>query len=72
MVESNIKFCITNFLTGKFFNEKGERSEIVGLKIFRSNRDPDPNNYCQLERAAEPVKAGQHHKAVDIIPRKSH
>ena len=37
MVGSNIKFCITNFSTGTFFNKKIERSEIVGLMIFHSN-----------------------------------
>ena len=51
MLAGNIKFCIANFLTGIsfkihfslfifyffFFIKKVEGSEIVGLKIFRSN-----------------------------------
>ena len=37
MVESNIKFCITNFSTKTFLNKKVKRSEIVGLKIFCFN-----------------------------------
>ena len=48
MLAVNIKFCIANFSTGipfkihfffkvAFFHKKVEESEIVGLKIFRSN-----------------------------------
>ena len=50
MLAVNIKFCIANFSTGipfkihflikkkiDFFHKKVEGSEIVGLKIFRSN-----------------------------------
>ena len=50
MLAVNIKFCIANFSTGIpfkihlvikkvvfFFHKKVEGSEIVGLKIFRSN-----------------------------------
>ena len=48
MLAVNIKFCISNFsmeipfkihflINNSFFHKKVEGSEIVGLKIFRSN-----------------------------------